>query len=306
MIRILTGPNTYLLQSKSSQLKARYVEQYGAIGLETLDGDEISFERMQEALTSLPFLAPKKLVVLKSPSSNKEFTEKYEQLLRAVPDSTDLVLIEPKLDKRTGYYKYLKKLEGFEEFSELDESKLTNWLQSYARQQGGVISPASARYLISRTGTDQLKLKQEADKLMLYSQEVTRETVDLLTAASPSSTIFELLDAAFSGNKERLLKIYEEQRSLKVDPMQIIAMLGWQFHILAIVMHAGSKNDREIASEARISPFVVQKTRAISKKLTVLRLRQLLQELVELDTRLKTSKLSADDALQAYLLTLAH
>src|SRR3546814_19438404 len=65
---------------------------------------------------------------------------------------------------------------------------------------------------------------------------------DLLT---PQSTIFELLDAALSGNTRRALELYEEQRSMKVEPQQIIAMLAWQLHVLAVVKAAGERRSEE-------------------------------------------------------------
>ncbi len=57
---------------------------------------------------SLPFLASKKLVVLRAPSANKQFVEQVETILASVSDTTDVIIIEPKLDKRSAYYKFLK------------------------------------------------------------------------------------------------------------------------------------------------------------------------------------------------------
>ena len=52
------------------------------MGLQRIDGEEVEYDAIREALESLPFLASKKLVVLRAPSANKEFVEKVETFWR--------------------------------------------------------------------------------------------------------------------------------------------------------------------------------------------------------------------------------
>src|SRR5206468_5350071 len=105
---------------------------------------------MQEALTSLLFLASRKMVVLRAPSANKKFTEEAETLLAGVSETTNVIIVEPKLDKRLSYYKYLKKATDFRDFPQLDLIGLSGWLTKTAKEQGGSINPADARYLVER------------------------------------------------------------------------------------------------------------------------------------------------------------
>lgn len=304
MISVLAGSNSFLIQEQQRKLIRDFTEQYGDLALEKFDGEEASFEAMRAAVESMPFLSPKKLVLLHQPSLNKDFAVDFAAMLTDAPDTTDLVIIEPKLDKRTGYYKFLKKLEGFKEFTELDQPALVTWANEYLAKWQATIDRPAINELISRTGADQLRLKNELDKLAMYRNKIDLEAVKELTASSPSSTIFELLDAAFAGNKKRTIQLYEEQRMLRVDPMQIIAMLAWQFHVLAIIAAAGEKPEREIAQAAKLNPFVVSKSRRITSSMKPGELKKLIRELRLLDTRLKTTRIDADEALQAYLLSI--
>lgn len=301
----ITGNNHFLVKEALDRIVMTFVKEYSDMGLQRLDGEEAEFDVMREAIESLPFLASKKLVVLRSPSANKEFTDKAETLLSNLSDATDVVIYEPKLDKRSAYYKYLKKHTEFKEFNELDEFALAKWLTQQATVQGSTLYSEDARYLVERVGTSQLLLNNELAKLVAYDKKITRETIDLLTEPTPQSTIFELLDAAFAGNAKMALKIYQEQRASKVEPQQIIAMLAWQLHILAIVKTAGVRSDVNIASEAKISPYVVGKSRKIANNLTLPKLKQLINQLLQLDINLKTKTIDADDALQAYLLSIS-
>jgi DNA polymerase-3 subunit delta len=305
MIITLTGTNSFGLQRTLRELTGRFVEEQGDLALERLDGEEASLERIGEALTSLPFLAAKKMVLLRAPSANKQFMEQAEQLLSGLPETTEVVLVEPKLDKRTAYYKFLKKQTDFREFPELDHNGLASWLADEAKAKQGSLTANDARYLVERVGTDQQLLSNELEKLLLYSSKIDRATIDLLTEPTPQSTVFELLDAAFAGNHKRAAQLYAEQRTLKVEPAQIVAMLAWQLHVLALIKTAGDRSADQIAKEAKVNPFVVRKSQGIARRLTLARLRTLTGELLEIDVATKTISIDADEALQHYLLKLA-
>ena len=293
-----------MLNLELNKFVASFVADFTDMGVEKFDGEEVEYDRLREALQSLPFLTSRRLVVLRAPSANKEFVEKAEKLLAELPESTDVIIHEPKLDKRSAFYKLLKKSTDYKEFNELDDHGLVRWLGETAKNYEGAISQTDARYLIDRVGANQQLLANELQKLLSYDPNISKQSIDLLTEPSPQSTIFQLLDAAFAGNTKLMLRIYQQQRASKVEPQQIVAMLAWQLHILAIIKTAGERSDEQIASEAKINPFVVRKSRNITRSLTQAKLIELIDELTNLDLRLKTTAIDADDAVQAYLLNI--
>lgn len=304
MVITLTGSNGLLLARELDRLVAAFLRDHDEMGLERLDGEEASFERLQEAVQGLPFLADAKLVVLRAPGANKQFAEKAETVLAGAPDETTVVLVEPKLDKRSTYYKFLKKATDYREFAELDAGGLSRWLGDEAKRQGGVLSPIDARLLVDRIGPNQLALANELDKLLLYDPHVTRQSIELLTDVAAQSTVFNLLEAAFAGNAQRAMALYGEQRTQRVEPQEIIAMLGWQLRILAIIKAGGNRSADDIAKAAKLSPYVVKKSQGIARRLDGGRVRQLIGDLLEIDHRLKRESLDADEAVQAYLLQI--
>jgi len=305
MISVLTGENSFALERALHARTAEFVERYGDLALERVDGQEAEYEKMREALTSLPFLASRKLVVLREPGANKDFVAVVESLVSEIPETTEVVIVEAKPDKRTAYYKFLRSQKDFQEFPELDGNDLAGWLTKEAKNRGGELSLGDARLLVERLGTDQQLLANELEKLLLYEPKVNRSSIEQLTTASPQSTIFQLLETAFAGNGRRTLQLYAEQRSLKVEPAQIIAMLTWQLHVLAIIKAAGERSAEQIAKEARINPYVVRKSQAIARSLSTAQLKQQVASLLNIDMRSKRTNLDADEALQNYLLELS-
>lgn len=294
-----------MLQRELRRVVDGFVAEHTDMGLEKLDGEEVEYDRIREALESLPFLASKKLVVLRNPSANKQFVENFEKLLSELPEATDVLIVESKLDKRLVYYKYLKKHTEYQEYNELDEYGLSKWLVDAAKEQGGQLSQGDARYLVERTGINQQLLGNELSKLVAYDPKISRSTIELLVEANPQSTIFELLDAAFAGKTKRAMELYAQRRKLKVEPQQILAMISWQLHVLALVKAAGERDANTIAKEAKLNPFVVRKSQGVADRLTLLELKQLVANVLRLDVDLKSKSISPDDALKNLLLTIS-
>jgi len=305
MVVTLTGPNDHLRKAALSERVAAFIAEHDDMAVERLDGEEASAERMREALQSLPFLSARKLVVLREPGKQKAFAEAIADILEDVAETTDVIIYEPKLDKRSVYYKTLKKATDFQEFAALDASGLARWAAAYVAERQGTLSAGDANTLIARVGSSQQLLQSELDKLLTYDPHITKQTIALLTERTPDSTIFELLDAAFSGNTARVFALYKEQRALKVEPQAIMALMAWQLHILAVVKAAGPRSIDAVAKEAKLNPFVVRKSQGLVRRLSLVDIRRLVADLLRLDMQLKRSAVDADEALQHYLLTMA-
>ncbi len=304
MIVTLTGSNQYQIKQKLDLLIGEFVKQHGELALEKFDGEELEVNQLVDAVQNLPFLSTKKMVVVRNLSLNKTGAETIEQIISAVHEGVDLIFYEPHIDKRTGYYKVLKSKTDFLEMSELDNSTLAKWLVEEASQTGARLSQADAIYLIDRVGTNQVLLANELTKLITYSQKITRENINLLTEKTPQSKVFDLMDAAFAGNRVRALELYDEQRAQKVEPQEIIAMFAWQLRLIAAAKYAGNKKPADIAKDFGMSPYPVTKAFGLAKKTSEAKLTQMVSELLKIDRLGKTSPIDLDEALKNYIIGL--
>ncbi len=302
----LTGTNDFARTAELKKLVAAFVAEHGDFALERVDGDDADVARMRESISSMPFLTPRKMVVLRGPGKQKAWGEQIADALKGTSDSTDLIIVEPKLDKRLTYYKTLKKETDFREFNDLDANGLARWASDYAKIQGGALNANDARLLVDRVGLGQQLLQQEIDKLLAYDKQISKQSIELLTERTPQSTVFELLDAAFAGRTQQAMGLYREQRALRVEPQAIIAMLAWQLHVLALIKTAGTRTADDIAREAKLNPYVVRKSQGLVRGLPLEALKAQIARLLKLDIDLKTKSIDADEALQLYLLQLAH
>lgn len=305
MVRVYLGKNALLMQRAVREAIQAFVSEHDAMAVERYEGAQLEAARLHGIITALPFLTTKRLVVITDISANKPAAERLQTLLADVPNSTELLIIESNPDKRTAFYKFLLKQGDVQVFEPLDESALVQWLVREAQTQQGSLSASDARYLLERVGSDQLLLLHELEKLLLYDKHITRATIDLMTEHSPQSSVFELLDAAFSGNRKRVLSLYAEQRAQRVEPLAMLGMIAWQLHVLALVKAAGSRDPQEVAREAKLNPFVVRKTSSVAQKVTTRRIAEWVRQTLLLDTALKSQPIDADDAVQHLLLSFS-
>jgi DNA polymerase III subunit delta len=304
MIITLSGANDYQISEELHRHLSDFIAAHGDMAVEKLFADEVDYQRIYDALTSLPFLSTKKMVVVWNPSSNKPFVEKADSLIDNIDDSTDVIFVEQKIDKRSSLYKLLKKQTDYHEFQELNDTELANWLVKQAKAKGADLSNSNARFLVERLGLNQQLLFSELNKVALYDKDITKKSIELNTEAIPQSSIFELLDSVFSGQSKRALALYREQRALQVEPQRIISMLVWQFQIIALIKASKGLDSDQIAKESKNSPYTVAKTMTIASKITLAELRRMVHDLLALDIRLKTQKIDADEALQLYILNM--
>jgi DNA polymerase III delta subunit len=60
----------------------------------------------------------------------------------------------------------------------------------------------------------------------------------------------------------------------------------------------------ELARSAKLNPYVVRKTQNLTRNITQTEVKELISRALELDVRLKSENIDADDAVQHFLLTI--
>lgn len=289
MIITLVGENDFERRQARDQLVASAVEQYGPHAVAFMDAEQANEQELRERLCAPSLLVPASMVVLQGLGTNKTLAEKLLDLLPDIPETNTLVINEAALDKRTTFYKTLKKDSDFREFPLHDARSLQKWAGEQAAAIGGTLNAREAAQLVDRVGTDQWQLAQEINKLVAFAPEVTSETIERLVEPNLEVSTFALLDATLAGRAEesRTLLYSLRQRS---DPFELFGLLAWQMNTLALVVTAPSGlSSAELSRQTGIKPFVLQKSQAIVRRFGATGVRQLVEELATLDLRLKTS-----------------
>lgn len=298
MATVLTGKNTHLLQQYLNSEIDAFVDASGD-SIERFDVSEMSsIDDIIDSVRSISFLEPRKLVIVRNFGQSKDLMEKIDQLIDTTADTTELLLVDQKLDKRTSSFKVLKKISDVKEFKQLESYDLEKWLVNEAGEAGGTLSQTDSRYMVERVGQDQQLLKSELDKLLTNSTEITRDSITKLVDATPQSQVFSLLDALFKGKADTAWELFLDQRAQGEEPHKILAMITWQLQQLTMAVYVpGGSKSRLV--EAGVSSYSAQKSLDMAKYIDKATIKSMIKELADIDALSKTNA-DIESALAVY------
>jgi len=298
----LVGNNSFLIEQILNDRIDKFKAKNGNLGVEYIDVQEIDVQEMLSQIISVSLFSTTKLVLLKNVSQNNGFLDCLEELVAQL-GSIELIIVDPQLDGRSKLYKKLRTLTDFQLVNQLSPLSLIDWAIEYVKSKNGIINRASAGYLIDKIGPNQLVCYQELNKLMLYNKKINQESIDLLVETNPRSTIFDLVKVAFKHNHRSVMELYQQLRISGEDTSKMIGLLAWQLHLLAVVKTANNRSNIEIANDLGANPKTISETKNIARDISLDSLRQIINRLLEIDSKSKQQTLNIDDALLYFLLS---
>lgn len=281
-------------------------------GLFAADGEEATISEVLDELRTVPFLADKRVVVIRDAenfiSANRQLLEDYFDK----PCSTGVLILT--VEKWPPNTRLAKKLAGCGKLIVVTEPKgkgLQSRLIEYARQgHGKKLSRQGAELMIELVGDELCRLYVEIDKLALLSegrQEITIEDIELLTGHNRLFNAFEVIDSCLLGRAEeavgRLREMFEADRSAEYTVIGAFAYHIRRMFVARRLLEKGLRIN-EIAGRLKIwsnkESFFSQ-----VHKVTLKQIGSLLERLAQIDYAIKTGRTKARVAVEQLVLRLA-
>ncbi len=296
MVTTVVG-STARADSHIAKYQAAFVSKYTEHEVERFESSELDdVARVQGALMSRPMFSDKKLVVIRGSSQNSHLSDKLQDWVADRGDQTELLLIEPNIDKRTNYYKWLQKQTDLHDYSPKKGQELVNVLVGISNRESVELSPSDARYLIDRIGENEQLAVSEIKKLSVFDR-IDRQLIDEHTEPAPRSKIFDLLEAIALGNNARAMQLYEDQRAQRVEPQAILAMIIWQLQLFALVTST-NKPLAEVSKSAGVGEYPLQKAKAATRGLGYGGVASMIDKTLHTERLIKRDYVNPDQALR--------
>ena len=284
MLSVFWGENQFALR----QAIQDRVNAAGVLA-EHKDGASISHAALNEAVQGVNLFSPNRVVIIEGLSAQPDLFERVPALAENVADTTDVIIVEDKLDKRTSAYKALVKaglVHEFAPWTERDRAKAVDWCIAYAKTHGASLTPVVARALIDRIGLDQWALASALQKLALL-ETIDTEALRLHVDAEPNAAVFGLLEAALNGRRDTVKQSIDEAR-VSQDVYRLFGLITSQVVQLA-VMDAAS-HDVNPSKDFAMHPYVVGKLEKQAKAIGKKRVQHAVSVFAKADADLKRSK----------------
>lgn len=293
MYLFLYGEDSFRSRQKLEQIKQKYQEKVGSsLNLIVKEGIELEPENFLADLTTIPFLASTRLIIVQNPfGAPAELQRKIAGALPKTPDSTVLVFWQQGLpDERTVLFKALNQPGQSERFNLLKNERLLDWLYGSVEEKGGKIEKPAAELLKEAIGSDLWRMSSEVEKLLSFTGgKIDEGAVKTLVVSDLKINAFDMIDHLVAGNFKQALRELSELLASEEEPLKILGALVYQIRQLILVRSLPPRfSPREISRRLKISPFAVYRCLRALRRIGLEELSKMHEELLKADIALKT------------------
>ena len=331
MILFFFGEDVFRLQEKRAVLKNAFFEKNPrSTGFFEFDfSDGASVRAVSECLSQTGLFAAKKFVIAgnifdASIETRRELAEFLEIHVKdlAVDENRILLILQgsqPKKNEKLWKALAAKEIKS-QEFTPLGETAILRWTDQAARRAGARgIEPEAQKLLLdvcrigaSRSGeksfVDMFRLDTEVRKLAAYrTGEVIREedVWTLSPKAASEETVFQALDALFSGKKKEAAILFS-RLAQGSEPLGLLGMCAWQLR--NIIRTKGALSDGQIRTSGEAAkllgmhPFAAGKCFALASRSPLDALQKSSSLLARLDREAKSGDCDPESALMGFVM----
>jgi DNA polymerase-3 subunit delta len=295
-VYVLTGDEDFLKRQAVAALRIRVLSADDAdMGLSSFPGDKASLAAVLEELQTLPFLSPRRLVVLEHAdpfvTRCRAALEKYV----AQPSATGVLVLEVKTWPSTTRLAKQISAEATIVCKALPAHRLPEWCVRWAStRHGKQLVAAAAKLLVDLVGEEMGLLDQELAKLAVYVGEARRidtADVDQLVGSSRMESTWKIFDAIGASRTGEALTILDRLFDQGDDPIRILGAFSLQLRRLAQAYRL-NRQGRPLGTaleEAGFPPFAIRAGEQQLRHLGQRRAERLYDWLLETDLGLKGS-----------------
>ncbi|MFW6150249.1 MAG: DNA polymerase III subunit delta [Chloroflexota bacterium] len=331
MLHILYGSDAYARHEAYQHLKAAADNpDLTEINSVTLDGNSLTMAGLQEQCSTLPFIAPQRLVRVDGllsrfesssagpPSRRRRGQKKGKGLgewaelpayVSRMPESTVLVLVDGDISRANPLLQALSRHAKVRTFNPPRGAALRNWIVDRVSKEGASITPRAAELLADLVGGDLWTLSNELEKLLLFTGEgaIDEHHVRELTVLAQETNIFALVDAVAGGDSRGGQTLLRRLYRQGAPASYILTMLARQFRLFALASELPDRPTRRQIHEqlGLTSEYAIDKTLAQARHFDLDSVRGAYDRLLKADRDMKTGRCEEQTCLELLVTELA-
>lgn len=303
---LIYGEERYMVRYYKNKLINKLSQPGDEMNCIIFQNKTVSTSDVAEAGQILPFFAERRLLVVED---SFFFNNSCDMLdyLKEFPETTYVVFVERKVDKRNRLFKWMNQHGCITECAYQSERMLRKWIAGYVKMAEKRISSSAVELLIERVGIDMESLSNELEKCIGYVGErsgIEREDVDIISIGVAVSKIFEMIDAVAEKNENKALRLYGDLLANKESPMSILNLFARHVNILLRMKNCMKQGigKADIARKCDIPPFTVPKYKKQADFFTEDQLYDLLDTRMDYEEEFKAGRLSDQLAVEMFLI----
>ena len=318
-IYLLYGEELFLLESALKKIKTLFGECIK--GINYINIDETNYGELIADIETPSFGYNKKLIIARNTGlfqkegkrknteiqKNKEKIKSYmEENMEIIRDSVVLVFVEDEADAKQELYTTIDKLGVVCKFDFQKPAQIAKRIKGICNAYNVQIDDNTIQYFIECCGTNMQDLINEIRKLIEYAgdgEKIKKEDIDKLSIKKLESVIFDLTDNLGKKDISKSLDVLKNLIYSKEPIQKILITLYNHFKKIYFVKIA-IINNKDIISSLNLKPnqtFLVNKYKVQANYFNEKELRNILQELIDLDYNYKNGIIDLQVGMEAIL-----
>lgn len=300
MILFLHGADTFRSYARLRELVGGFAKKYDSARMNiAVVSEKTEIGSVRGLFTSIPFLADKRLVVVRdlfslpadvlfalSEAAREGVPETAVFLVRAAAD------VEEKKKYKEAAGAFLSSAGAtIEVFSELRGKAFDDFTARLFKKNDCRITKDALREFVWRCQGDPWRIDQESKKLASFcgEKEATLEDVQAAVGDAEEEDMFALLDALAAGNGSAALLCLERQKRAGATPYSIFSMMVWQMRLLIAARLLLDEDPRAaVTARLKVKPFVGEKAASMARRWSFPSLHAIFRGLLQVDIKMKT------------------
>lgn len=319
MLYLVFGEQELMINKLVDKLAKETLENVDDFNFVNFDAYKVPmYEIVNDALT-LPFMADKKVIVVKNSyflggeNPKLDFEQSFSELEEYLDNQNEGVtmiftIVSPKIDDRKALVKKIKEKAKVFALDNVNKKDLPRVVKQMFDKKDIEISHDALTEFINRCGDDMYLISNEIDKLSCYKKEIDIKDIYLMVPKKLEDNVFDMIDAIFNKKEDKAFKVYYDLKATNSEPITLISLVASQVRFLYQVMVLKDKgySESNIANELSCHPYRVKLALEKVYHLNKMDLMDLLEELSNLDVKIKSGEIDRFVGFELFLLNACH
>ena len=295
-IYFLMGEEPYFIDKIADYIEKNVLtDEEKDMNLSVLYGKDVKIENVILEAKQFPFIAEKRVVIVKEAQNLKKNIDKFEHYAANPVQSTILVFCYKyeKLDKRKKYVKEIDANGVLFESAKMYDNQLPKWIEAYCKSINLEINMQAATMLADYIGNDLLRITSEIDKLLITkpkdSNKINTDLIAQNVGISKDFNDFELQNAIAKKDalKSFLIVDYFGKNPKNFVMPITLAVLSKFFVNLLHFQLLTDKTDMNASARLGVHSFFIKDFRESAKYYNIPKIRKIIGYIREADAKSK-------------------
>ena len=301
----------YLIESSSYHLLNEEIKKIiKNNNYETFDLSNINITELLNELTYSSLFDETRYIIVRNAdifsAKDKTNSEQFIKFLNNYQGANIIIFTTYlSVDERKKITKLMKEKHQFLKIKVPQYSELNKKLKKYLQENKKTITDDALNFIINNCNNNYDVIINELDKLTLLDiPNITLAIANETCSHILNNNNFKFLDAVLNKNLSLSVKLFNEYKIKRQEPIILLVLLAREYHNLYLIKKYDQLNysEKKMLSKLNLAPWQIEKYHRLSFEYTLKEIEDNILYLADIDYQIKSGKISSSLGIEMFIL----